>query len=179
MIIAVAGRRIDAEGTSTARFPLKNVALVQERLEELLSREAATGVVSSGACGADLVALTAAGARGLRRRMVLPFGRDEFRASSVTDRPGDWGPVYDRMLAELDKTTDVVTLAGHVAGEAAYAAANDVILREAATLARQAATEVVAVLVWEGAPRDGGDMTAAFGEDARRRGFRVEHVKTV
>ena len=179
MIIAVAGRRIDAEGASPARFPLKNVGLVRQRLEEVFRRETATAVVSSGACGADLVALTAAGARGMRRRIVLPFGRDEFRTSSVIDRPGDWGPVYDRMLAELDKTGDVVTLAGHVAGEAAYAAANDAILREAATLARRGATEVAAVLVWEGAPRDGDDMTAAFGDDARRRGFRIEHVKTV
>jgi hypothetical protein len=111
--------------------------------------------------------------------MVLSFGRDEFRASSVTDRPGDWGPVYDRVLAELDKTGDVVTLAGHAAEDAAYAAANDAILNEAAALARQGATEVVAVLVWEGAPRDGADMTAGFGEAARGRGYRVEQVKTL
>jgi hypothetical protein len=118
VIIAAAGRRIDAEDATSARFPLKNVALVQQRLDELFGREAATALVSSGACGADLVALTVAGARQMRRRMVLPFSRDEFRTSSVTDRPGDWGPVYDRVLAELDKTGDVVTLAGHAAGDA-------------------------------------------------------------
>src|SRR5262249_10615546 len=152
---------------------------VQQRLDELFARESATAMVSSGACGADLAALTVAGARHMRRRMVLPFGRDEFRTSSVTDRPGDWGPVYDRVLAELDPTGDVVTLAGHTAGDAAYDAANDVILDEAATLARESATDVVALLVWEGAPRDGADMTAAFGEAARKRGYRVEHVKTL
>jgi len=179
MIIAVAGRRIDPEGAEPARFPLKNVVLVRQRLEGLFGREAATALVSSGACGADLVSLTAARARPMRRRIVLPFGRDEFRASSVTDRPGDWGPVYDRVLAELDESGDVVTLAGYSAGEAAYAAANDAILREAAILARQDASDVVAVLVWEGAPRQGADMTAAFGEEARRRGCRVEQVKTL
>jgi hypothetical protein len=179
VIIAVAGRRIDAEDAKSARFPLKNVALVQERLDELLGREAATALVSSGACGADLAALIVAGARHMRRRMVLPFGRDAFRTSSVTDRPGDWGPVYDRVLAELDKTDDVVTLAEHAAGDAAYAAANETILQEAATLARQGSTDVVAVLVWEGAPRDGADMTAAFGDEAGKRGYRVEQVKTL
>jgi len=179
MIIAVAGRRIDAESAPAARFPLKNVDLVQQRLDELFAREFATAMVSSGACGADLAALTVAGARGMRRRMVLPFGRDEFRGSSVTDRPGDWGPVYDRVLAELDPTGDVVTLEGHAAGDAAYDAANDAILDEAATLARQGATDVVALLVWEGAPRDGADMTAGFGEAARKRGYRVEQVKTL
>lgn len=179
MIIAVAGRRIDAEDAKSARFPLKNVGLVQQRLDELFGREAATGLVSSGACGADLVALTVAAARHIRRRMVLPFGRDEFRASSVTDRPGEWGPVYDRVLAELEQTDDVVTLEGNAAGDAAYAAANEAILQEAATLARQGATDVLAVLVWEGAPRDGADMTAAFGDAAQRRGCRVEQVKTL
>jgi hypothetical protein len=179
MVIAVAGRRVDADSAPIARFPLQNVPLVQRRLDELFTREAATAVVSSGACGADLVALTVAGTRHMRRRVVLPFGRDEFRASSVTDRPGDWGSVYDRVLAELDPAGDVVIMAGHSAGDAAYAAANDAILDEAAALARQGATDVVAVLVWEGAPRDGTDMTAAFGESARKRGYRVEQVKTL
>jgi hypothetical protein len=179
MIIAVAGRRVDADSAPVARFPLKNVGLVQQRLDELFARESATAMVSSGACGADLAALTVAGARHMRRRMVLPFGRDEFRTSSVTDRPGDWGPVYDHVLAELDPTGDVVTLAGQVAGDAAYDAANDAILNEAATLAQEGATDVVALLVWEGAPREGADMTAAFGESARKRGYRVEHVKTL
>ena len=179
MIIAVAGRRVDAANASVGRFPLKNVEMVQQRLDELFAHESATAMVSSGACGADLAALTVAGARGMRRRVVLPFGRDEFRSSSVTDRPGDWGPVYDRVLAELDPTGDVVTLEGHTAGDAAYDAANDAILDEAATLARQGATDVVALLVWEGAPRDGADMTAGFGEAARKRGYRVEQVKTV
>jgi hypothetical protein len=179
MIIAVAGRRIDADGTKPARFPLKNVALVQQRLEDLFSRKAATALVSSGACGADLVALTAATSRRMRRRMVLPFDRNEFRATSVIDRPGDWGRVYDQMLTELDNTGDVVTLPGYDVGQAAYAAANETILREATMLARDGNTEVVAVLVWEGAPRDGADMTAAFGDEARRRGCRVEEVKTL
>jgi hypothetical protein len=178
MIVAVAGRRVDAHDAPVARFPLANVALVQQRLDEFFARQAATAMVSSGACGADLAALTVAGARGMRRRLVLPLSRAEFRASSVTDRPGDWGPVYDRVLAELDPSGDVVTLAGQAAGDAAYAAANDVILDEAALLARKNATEVIALLVWEGAPRDGADMTAAFGEAARTRGYRVEQVKT-
>ena len=179
MIIAVAGRRIDAEDATASRFPLTNVALVQQRLEALFDREAATALVSSGACGADLVALTAAGGRRMRRRMVLPFDREAFRASSVTDRPGEWGPVYDRLLVELDRTGDVVTLTGDAASDAAYAAANEAILREAAALARERATDVVAVLVWEGASRGATDLTAAFGDAARRRGCRVEQVKTL
>jgi hypothetical protein len=179
VIIALAGRRIDAANAESPRFPLGNVVVVQQRLAERFERENATGLVCSGACGSDLAALTVAGIRGLRRRMILPFSRDEFRTTSVTDRPGDWGAVYDRVLAELDETRDVVTLTDHASGDAAYALANDAILDEAAALARQDATGVVAVLVWEGVPREGDDMTAAFGKAAGGRGYRVEQVKTV
>jgi hypothetical protein len=179
VIIAVAGRRIDASDADKVRFPLENVPIVERRLAELFARESATVLVSSAACGADLLAMTVAGDLRMRRRVVLPFGRDEFRASSVIDRPGDWGPIYDRLLAELDRSCDVVTLEGHSAGEAAYAAANAAILREASGLARQSGTGMLAALVWEGAPRGDADMTAAFGTEARHRGCRVGHVMTL
>ncbi len=179
MVVALAGRRIDAPDAETPRFPLANVPLVRQRLAELFEREAATALVSSAACGADLVAVTVAGTRGMRRRVVLPFSGDRFRASSVTDRPGDWGPVYDRVLVELDPVGDVVTLAGYGDGAQAYEAANEIILQHAAALARQSTTSVMAVLVWEGAPRGSDDVTAAFGVTARKRGLRVEQVKTL
>lgn len=179
MIIALAGRRIDAADAPSQRFPLPNVPLVERRLGELFEREAATALVGSAACGADLVAASAAGKRGIRRRVVLPFGRDRFRETSVTDRPGDWGPLYDRVLTELDARGDVVTLDGLGEDNDAYVAANGAILDEAAALARASGTDVLAVLVWEGAPREGDDVTAAFGAEARRRGWRVEEVGTL
>lgn len=179
MVIAVAGRRIDGTDAKIPRFPLENVAIVERRLDELFEREAATALVGSAACGADLVALTVAGRRGMRRRVVLPFNRDRFRTTSVTDRPGNWGPVYDRVLADLDPTRDVVTLKGHGDGDEAYRAANESILREAAGLAREFNAEARAVLVWEGAPRGIDDMTVAFEVEARRHGWRVEQVTTL
>src|SRR5438067_9574049 len=97
MIVALSGRRIDAANADTPRFPLKNVALVRERIAALL-QENVTAFVSSGACGGDLLALDQAGALGIRRRLVLPFSAARFRATSVVDRPGDWGPVYDEVV---------------------------------------------------------------------------------
>jgi hypothetical protein len=179
MIIAVAGRRIDAADSNVARFPLQNVPLVERRLDELFERLAATALVGSAACGADLLALTVADKRGMRRRAVLPFGAEAFRTTSVTDRPGHWGPVYDQVLAALAPTHDVIALDTGSEGTDAYVAANAAILREAATLAREASTEVTAVLVWEGTSRSDDDVTAAFGEDARERGWRVEQVMTL
>jgi hypothetical protein len=169
MVVAVAGRRIDATDAKVPRFPFDRVPLVERRLDELFDRVAATDLVASAACGADLLALTVAGRRGMRRRVVLPFDRARFRDTSVTDRPGGWGPAYDEILAELTRTDGVVTLDGDDAGDAAYLAANERILDEASAMARASSAQVVALLIWEGASRGAEDVTAAFGDKAARR----------
>jgi len=179
MIIALAGRRIDAPEASVARFPLRNVPLVEQRLGKLFEEVSATMLISSAACGADLVALGAAGARGIRRHVILPFGRDTFRATSVTDRPGEWGPLYDRILAELERDGEVATLSGQAEGAEAYIAANHAILRRAVASARQSGTQAMAALVWEGSSRGDDDATAAFGDEARMLGLPVEAVGTL
>jgi hypothetical protein len=179
VVVAVAGRRIDAADAKTPRFPLRNVASVERDLDVLLSREGASALVASAACGADLIALTVAGRRGLRRRVVLPFDRNTFRDTSVTDRPGNWGPVFDRVLSELDRTGDVVTLDDVGDRNQAYLAANAAILAEAETLARASGVEAMGLLIWEGASRGEDDVTAAFGDAARSRGWRVAEVRTV
>ena len=178
MVIAAAGRRIDSADATTPRFPLHNVPALERQLDALFARERATALVASAACGADLVALTVAGRRGMRRRVILPFIADAFRTTSVTDRPGDWGPVFDRVLAELDPHGDVITL-DDGESNAAYVRANDAILEEAAHLGQDSGTGAMAVLIWEGARRGDDDVTAAFGDAARQRGWRVEHVRTV
>ncbi len=139
------GRRVDPVDAKHVRFPLKNVGLVHERVAEMLRREGATALVSGAACGADLIALAEAGALGLRRRVVLPFAVEKFRESSVVDRPGDWGPVYDQVIAEVKAANDLVILKGLPEDEA-YAAANLGILDEAGKLG----DTVTAALIWNG-----------------------------
>ena len=179
MVIALAGRRIDATGAVPARFPLENVRLVEQRLRGLLESETARAIVSSAACGADLLAQGVAGTLGLRRRVVLPFVRHRFRQTSVTDRPGNWGSAYDRLLNELDATGDVVNVGWSGEETAAYAAVNVTILDEAATMGAESGQEVLAVIVWDGASRGHDDLTAAFGQEARKRGLRVEEISTL
>ena len=101
-VMALAGRRIDAPETDPPRFPLKNVPMVRERLAALLAAEHAEALVCSAACGADLIALEEAERLGLRRRIVLPFPAKRFRETSVTDRPGEWGPLFDRLIASAE-----------------------------------------------------------------------------
>jgi len=176
-VVALAGRRIDA-ADAAARFPLANVERVRERLRTLLRAQGSAALVCSAACGADLIALDVAGALGLRRRVVLPFAPERFRETSVTDRPGDWGPLFDRIIGEVAATGDVVMLGLDEGDDATYAAANAAILDEAEGLAAGQPSEVVAVIVWEGASRGQGDLTEAFATAARARGHPVREVST-
>jgi hypothetical protein len=179
MVIALAGRRVDAPGAETPRFPPANVAAVRGRIHDLLREQKAQAVVCSAACGADLLALETAGELGISRRIVLPYARDRFRATSVVDRPGDWGDRFDRILDEVEATGDLVVL-GYVEGdEAAYLATNRAILDQAAVLAGQLQQAVGAVVVWDGATRGEDDITAAFAQEAHRRGLTVRHLLTL
>jgi hypothetical protein len=178
MVIALAGRRIDAAGAKTPRFPLRNAETVRTRCRHFLRNRGAAALVCSAACGADLIALSEAGQLGMRRRVVLPFGRDRFRETSVVDRPGDWGPLYDEVIDSVQAAGDLVVLQDG-SEEEAYARANCAILDETIALARSLNKPAAAVLIWDGASRGNHDLTEEFGIEARTRGLEVAEVRTV
>jgi hypothetical protein len=186
MIVAVAGRRIDAVDASVARFPLARVEAVRAGIRARLVEVGATAIVSSGACGTDLIALEVAAELGLRRRVILPFGRALFRETSVTDRPGEWGGRYDAICDALAKTGDLEELGYLPEGERTYAETNLRIVERAveyggseATTNGAALPNAIALLVWEGTSRGPDDMTAHFGEVAVEHGLAVEYVLTL
>jgi hypothetical protein len=182
-VVALAGRRIDPAEAQVPRFPLENVKDVGRRVREGLQETRAVALVCSAACGADLVALAQAKELGLRRRVVLPFSPEQFRATSVVDRPGDWGPLYDEQIATTAAAGDLLVLDGAGGGDAAYAAANEAIVYEAQALASTShpdkAHRLIAILVWEGAPRPGSDATARFRDLTRRAGFEEQSISTL
>jgi hypothetical protein len=182
-VIALAGRRIDAPDTDPPRFPLDHVPLVRGRIADLLSAEHTEALVSSAACGADLIALEEAERLGLRRRIVLPFPPTRFRESSVTDRPGNWGPVFDRLVAVAESAGDLVVLSSQGDDDdAAYAAANELIVKEAEALAGSTfdgtRLRLVAVIVWEGSARLGTDASGDLLTLAMKAGFEERSVLT-
>src|SRR4029453_11245478 len=84
----------------------------RRRIDDALVRHGAIALVTSAACGADLLALSSAADLRLRRRVVLPFAPELFRHPSVTDRPVDWGPVFDETLLQLQAAGDLLILDG-------------------------------------------------------------------
>jgi hypothetical protein len=177
MIIALAGRRIDAAEAKQTRFPLQNVGIVKARVRAMLENLGASTLVCSAACGADLIGLSEAGSLGLRRRVILPFGRKRFLETSVIDRPGDWVELYDRILDQVEAAGDLVVI--HTTHEDdAYSSTNRRILDEAMSLGQRSREPVTAMLIWNGASRGSNDLTEAFGVEARNRGLPVVEVRT-
>ena len=180
-VIALAGRRVDAPGTVEQRFPLNRVPPVRAELITLLDPAGVHALVCSAACGADLLALDVAGEAGIKRHVILPFDGPTFRRTSVVDRPGDWGPLFDRVIDEVKTSGHLETGGGSPDDEKVYFATNRKIIETAiriATAPNGANRSRTAVIVWEGAPRGPDDVTEDFRKRAEQAGFDVRVVLT-
>lgn len=183
MIVVIAGRRIDAPGAQPPRFPLARRAVVERRIASALRRMGATTTVSAAACGADLLALSAARALGLRRRIILPYCAEWFLVDSVTDRPGRWKSLYESLIAEARASGDLIELDYARGSDEAFLAANDAIIGEAQRLAseesrREPASALGGLIIWEGAPRGPDDITAHMKQRLEAGGAKVEQALT-
>jgi hypothetical protein len=178
-VIAVAGRRIDADPDGE-RFPLRNADLVRARLCDVFDRFEARTLVTAAACGTDLLAIEAASARGMRIRIILPFAAARFRETSVVDRPGQWGPVYDRAIEEAGALGDLVELPNEdLPEQEAYLAANERLIAEATALAAHDRQPALAAIATEGESRNPEDVTADFARRARMAGLEVVNISTL
>jgi hypothetical protein len=177
MVISFAGRRVDAPNAPSTRFPLACVDVLAQRLRELFLEARATELVSSAACGADLVAIQVARELGMPFAIVVPFDVDTFAGTSVTDRPGDWLSSYQDACADASARGALIVLEAANSDEAAYELANERIVSEAVSRAANGAA--MAVIAHEGASRGANDMTEAFARLARAAGIQVRHVSTL
>jgi len=182
-VVALVGRRIDPEPTLTPRFPFDQVNRVRIEITDQLRRSHALALVSSAACGADLVALQTAQEMQLRTRIILPFSAARFRVTSVVDRPRPefWGDMFDRVASVARADGNLVEL-DMMETDDAYSAANAIIIDEARKLTDvkdHGPLSLVALVVWEGASRGADDNTYKFVKLARHSGFRVEQVLTL
>lgn len=188
MIVILAGRRTDAPDAETPRFPLGNAATVAEKLEQEFIRLKPHLLISSAACGADLIALKVAKNLGIRRRIVLPFEAARFREKSVTDRPGNeiwnWGKLFDELYQEASERSDAVVIKPAGTDDTdAFKAANAKIFEEAKTLMANTSSEglegIAAIVVWEGCSRGEDDLTMEFAERARAESWPLISILTI
>jgi hypothetical protein len=173
-VIVEAGRRVDAPDAQVPRFPPSNVPHVSRHIKQLLIKQNPQAVVCSAACGTDLLLLQAAGDMRIRQVVLLPSEPEEFRKSSVTDRPGNWGELYDRVL----KTAQVEVLK-LPEGQEGYLETNLKLLDRGQQLARENGVSAEALVIWNGESRGPDDVTAHFLHEAKSRHMIVSEISTV
>jgi len=150
---------------------------VRDRLSALFRELQPTALVCAAACGADSLALDAAEALKVPTWVVLPFAVARFRETSVIDRGLEWGPRFDHQVNVAEQAGRLIVDALPPDHDATYLQANESILDQAVRLAGSV-NQVRAVIVWEGEPRSGVDVTYAFAESARKRNIAVLDVAT-
>jgi hypothetical protein len=194
-VVALSGRRIDAEDSQIPRFPLAHVPMVREQIRTLLRDLRTEALVCSASCGADLLALDAANELGIHFEIMLPFSPQEFRATSVVDRPGDedwdWGSLFDQLVG-LARQRDALHVAERdqtISNYETYHRVAELVLERALDLSMQRGNggnggkatspgTVTAIVVWEGAPRETRDHTAHFAERAKALGLPIRTIYT-
>lgn len=173
-VAALAGRRIDPIGADEPHFPLSAVPRVRSALRDRLVAESPRTLVCSAACGADLIALDLANRLGIPAHIVLPFSEERFRLTSVTDRPGDWGQVFDSVVRRARGHGLLTILRDAGEGDAAYSAATRQIVAITKELAGNG--PAIAIAVSDHRPRQTHDATSEFRELAVQSGFRIIQV---
>lgn len=182
-VVALAGRRVDATGSTEERFPLSQRAIVARELERRLRDPSVTRLVCSAAAGADLLALDVADRLGIAKHIVLPYDPSVFRRTSVIDRPGEWAEIYDRVLCHLSAADRLEVLDERGASTTAFLVVNQVLVERALHAARASgwnrSSMPTAIVVWEGRSRGEDDVTNDFWERATAAGFHLEEILTL
>ncbi len=151
-------------------------------------------LITSAACGADLIALQVAQNLKMRYRILLPFAAEKFRVTSVVDRPAtkewNWGAMFDHVVGTAHEKGDLVILKTGDNRYAGYQAVNQAILgaaqeqcakqsRKGTTHLSQDFQDMQAVIAWDGHLRGERDLTWHFANEARTRGFVVTEILTL
>lgn len=179
MIVALAGRRIDSPDSREIRFPLHNVAVVQQRLRAFFSSNTISTLVCSAACGIDLLALNIARDLNITRKIILPFAPDVFKIKSVDDCVGDWTSFFENLLMVSDSNAELVVLNSRDDDRQAYEKTNVEILGTAEKLAHLQNEKKIALVAWDGKSRGTDDASAHFLNEAKNRKFTIKEINTL
>jgi hypothetical protein len=167
VIVVFGGVQADPPDTVPFRLPASQVPDVSARVRVLLSSLRPRLLVGAAASGSDLIILTKALELGLLPHIVLPFGVDRFRQTSVASRGPDWLRRYDHVLAEVDAGRAVLEILDEPEDDDVYVRTNGRLLDRAREL-RLDGEEIMVVVLRpaRGTGRSVTDDLAARAETA-------------
>ncbi|HEY2151469.1 MAG TPA: TRAFs-binding domain-containing protein [Vicinamibacterales bacterium] len=179
LVVVFAGHLIDRPGRSTQRFPASMEPFVRDAIHRQLALLPPAIGYASPACGGDILFLEAMLEASAETHVVLPYGRERFRADSVdlgsSVDPEYWNGWSRRFDRVLEKATEVVTASEQPlgTGAASFEYGFRWLDGAAAVKADELETELVALALWDGLAGDGPGGTASSIEHWRRLRRRV------
>jgi hypothetical protein len=185
-VLAAAGRRIDPVGAPEERFPVGNEGHVASAIRSVLEATRPTLIVSSAACGADILVLEAARDLQIPTRAILPFSRRAFRERSVADCPGDWASRYDALVAHRKvEDGNLVLLTDKEPGSdeqanAAYHKVTERLIDEVTRIRLQDKKAIgAAIVIWDLVRKDENDETGFLLDRALSHGWQIIEINTL
>ncbi len=163
-VAVFAGHMIDQPGRRRPRFPESNEGAVAAVIREKIAALDLGLGFSSAACGADILFLEAMLAAGREISIVLPYDRARFIRDSVEVK-GATG--WRRRFEKVEKRASRILIASPQKlelGGVSYEYTNQLLLGLATIRAQQLGTELVPMIVWDGAAGDGPGGTASTVE---------------
>ncbi|MDQ6947096.1 MAG: patatin-like phospholipase family protein, partial [Actinomycetota bacterium] len=166
-IVIASGHLTDGPCRTTLRFPEESVSRVQAEVRRQLE-DWGVGrsdlLICGGGRGADLVAAEQALELKASVRLCLPLPRDEFVARSVELAGTAWRMRFDRVVAASDVREQNLP----VEGGRVFEAANEWMIGQ---VRDAGASDVYALVVWDGEDADRPGGAADFIERAVRAGI--------
>jgi class 3 adenylate cyclase len=173
-VAVFAGHMVDQPLRSPERLPERIVPQVKRAIADWLEREDVRIGFGAAACGADLLFLEAILERQGAAHVILPFDRESYCETSVEVAGKTWKDRYRRVLAKAK----VQSLSGRPlkCGEVAYDYTNRILHGLAIIHARQLATELRQLVVWNGESGDGPGGTGDVINHWSKAGKRIDVI---
>jgi class 3 adenylate cyclase len=177
-VLVFSGHMFDAVDRPTPRFPDSLEPQVRADLRKHLQRLNPGFGLSAAACGADFLFIEEMLKLGADVRVVLPWPKADFIASSVDLKPGaGWVERFNDLLERVTSVTYLSQQTQPKATHLGYRYLNECINGLALMFAKLFDAELLPVSVWDGQPGDGNGGTSHFVSFWQAKGQRVEIVK--
>jgi len=175
-VLVFAGHMVDFPDRKTPRFPPELTEILARVIRGRVSSLRAEAGFATAACGAPILFHEAIAAQEGESHVLLPYGRDEFRADSVAIREDmDWSTRYDKVL----DTAHRVILGSPQRldeGSVVFYYSNLLLLGLAKLRARQLRCDLKALVVWDGQPSAAAGSVAKTVELWKKLGYPPEVI---
>jgi class 3 adenylate cyclase len=173
-VAVFAGHMVDQPLRSPERLPERIVPQVKKAIADWLEREDVRIGFGAAACGADLLFLEGILERQGAAHVILPFDRESYCETSVALAGKSWTDRFRRVLAKAK----VQSLSGRPlkTGEVAYDYSNRILHGLAIIHAKQLATELRQLVVWNGEAGDGPGGTGDVINHWSKAGKRIDAI---